>query len=99
MKRKLLTTLLFVSLFVGCEKAKYENTGTITGADLRKCMCCGGYFVDINDTQYQFEKSELPDNFTFEDSQLPLVVELNWELKTDGCSGFNRISISKIRFK
>lgn len=89
------TTLLIFS----CEKDKYESTGTITGVDLAMCACCGGYFIDIEGTQYRFEKTELPSNFTFGDNQLPLLVELDWELKTDGCSGFNRISILKIRRK
>ncbi len=89
----LFSTLLVLS----CEKTKYENTGTITGSDLALCPCCGGYFIDIEGTQYRFEKSELPDNFSFEDNQLPLKVELDWELKTGGCSGYGRIIISKIR--
>jgi hypothetical protein len=90
--------LLFSTLLIfSCEKDKYESSGTITGADLAMCACCGGYFVDINGTQYRFEKSELPSNFTFTDDQLPLRVELDWELKTEICTGFEWIKISKIK--
>jgi len=91
----LISTLLVFS----CEKEKYESTGTITGQDIRMCPCCGGYFIDIEGTQYHFEKSGLPCNFTFDDDQFPLNVELDWKPKTAGCSDYNWIEISKIRKK
>ncbi len=96
---KTIVLLLFISTFflAGCEKVKVEHTGTITGTDARMCVCCGGYFIDIAGTDYRFEKSGLPGNFTFTDQELPLTVELDWELKDGGCAGFNWISISKIR--
>jgi hypothetical protein len=90
--------ILFSTLLIfSCEKDKYESTGTIAGADLAMCACCGGYFIDINGTQYRFEKSELPANFTFNDDQLPLHVELDWKLKTESCTGYEWINISKIK--
>jgi len=61
------------------------------------CACCGGYFIEIEGTKYRFEKNELPNKFTFNDEQLPLQVEMNFDLKTGGCSGLNWIKISKIR--
>lgn len=98
MKRSLLLLLIFFTgLMISCEKTKYENTATITGADLAMCACCGGYFIDIEGTQYRFEKTELPANFTFSDSQLPMKVELDWESKALSCTSFNWIKISKIR--
>lgn len=99
MKAKLFLLLISALFVISCEKAKYENTGTITGADLTLCACCGGYFIDIEGTQYRFEKTALPSNFTFDDNKLPLTVELDWELVTGGCATFNRITISKIRMK
>lgn len=99
MKVKLYIVLISSLLVLGCEKENYESTGTITGQDLTLCACCGGYFIEIDGAQYRFEKSELPGNFTFEDNQLPMQVELDWKLKTDGCTGFYRIEISKIRKK
>ena len=88
-------------LVFSCKKpnneATYESTGTISGQDIRMCPCCGGYFITIGDTQYHFEKSELPANFTFSDDQLPLQVQLDWELKTASCSDFKWIKISRIK--
>lgn len=89
----LISTLLIFS----CEKEKYQSTGIITGPDMRMCPCCGGYFIDIDGSVYNFDKTELPGDFTFNDDQLPLNVELNWKLKTDGCIEYNWIEISKIR--
>ena len=97
MKNKFYFLLVLTLLFCSCEKTRYENTGTITGADMAMCACCGGYFIDIESTQYRFEKSELPAGFTFNDEQLPLRVELNFDLKTGVCTGLNWIKISKIR--
>lgn len=88
--------LIFTTIIMSCEKTKYENTGTITGADMALCACCGGYFIEIEGARYRFEKSELP-NFTFDDKQLPMKVELNWELKKEACTGYNWIKISDIR--
>jgi len=97
MKTLVLLLLFPVSLILSCEKDTYQSTGTIIGPDIRMCVCCGGYFIETDGNQYLFEKSELPANFTFTDSQLPLHVKLDWKPKTGGCAGFNRITISRIR--
>jgi len=75
--KKLLLLLLIISatIVISCEKTKHANTGTITGADMAMCACCGGYFIDIDGNRYRFEKTELPSDFTFDDNQLPLTVE------------------------
>lgn len=97
MKTKVLSLLFFSIILFSCEKSRYENTGTITGADMAMCACCGGYFIVIDGTKYRFEKSELPTGFTFNDEQLPLRVQLNFDVKTVSCTGYNWIKISKIR--
>lgn len=99
MKIIVVAVLISTLFMVGCEKEKFESTGTITGQDIRMCPCCGGYFIDINGTQYHFDKTTLPGNFTFDDNQIPLIVELNWKLKTDGCLDYKWIEISKIRIQ
>lgn len=99
MKTSIILLLICGFLLASCEKTSYKNTGTITGQDMTLCACCGGYFITIEGIQYRFEKTELPAGFTFSDNQLPLQVELDWNLKTDVCSNFNRITISKIRKK
>jgi hypothetical protein len=93
----LLLIIFFATSVISCEKKKYENTGIITGSDMTMCACCGGYLIEIDGNKYRFEKAELPSGFTFVDTQLPLTVELNWELKTGVCTGFNWIKISDIK--
>jgi hypothetical protein len=99
MKIKIFFLLISTLLIFSCEKTKYANTGTISGPDYRKCMCCGGYFIEIAGKQYNFQKSELPGNFTFDDKQLPLIVELNFKLKADACasSGISWITIVDVK--
>ena len=101
MKTNKILPFLFLAsalLVAGCEKnEKYDSTGIIIAADMTECACCGGYFIEIKGEKYRFEKSELPSGFTFSDEQLPLKVELNWKLKTATCTGFQWISISKIK--
>ncbi|MEI6061308.1 MAG: hypothetical protein WCR72_11410 [Bacteroidota bacterium] len=99
MNNKFVLLLITSLLICCCEKDAYRSTGTITAQDNGMCPCCGGYFIEIEGTDYRFEKGSLPGNFTFEDSQMPVVVELNWGLKSGFCIGYNWIDISKIRKK
>lgn len=96
MHSKFLILLACIFIALSCEKSQFENTGTITGADMALCACCGGYFVEIEGIKYRFTKSELPSGFTFDDNKLPLKVNLNWELNPTVCPGFNWIKISAI---
>lgn len=97
MKTTIFLLLISVFILISCEKAKYENTGIITGADLADCACCGGYFIEIGDSIYRFQKDKLPGNFTFDDKQLPIQVDIDWERKTDICPDFNWITIQKVK--
>ena len=67
--------------------------------DYRMCPspACGGYFIQIDSTQYRFDKNSLPGNFIFDDNKLPLKVKLDWELDTGIYKGYNWINISKIK--
>ncbi|MFN8257278.1 MAG: hypothetical protein U0W24_16400 [Bacteroidales bacterium] len=69
-----------------CSKQEYwMDQGKITGPDYRRCMCCGGYFIEIKDSTYRFttlpEKSKLDlSNETF-----PVDVLINWKKKENSC--------------
>lgn len=99
MKKAVSLFVILLALQLGsCEKHdNYADTGNIIGPDLAMCICCGGYFIEINSVLYRFEKSELPAGFTFSDDQLPLHVQLNWQRKAMDCPGRNGIIISKIK--
>jgi hypothetical protein len=99
MKTRTFVLLISVLLILSCEKDKYESTGTITGFDSRLCYypCCGGYLIQIEGKQYHFEKEELPENFSFNEKELPIEVTLNWKLVNVVCGETKWIKITKIR--
>lgn len=72
-----------------------KDIGTITGEDFRRCMCCGGWFIDINSETYRF--SELPGNSNLDLTmeELPIQVYLDWMLDEDACLG-DEIIIERI---
>lgn len=80
----------------------YETTGQITGHDLALCACCGGTFITMEDSLFEYRFNELPESATFEiDSEaFPIDVKFNWSPDPDmeACSdaGFNYIIIDEI---
>jgi hypothetical protein len=91
--------LVFSILIFSCEKDAFKSTGTITGADMALCACCGGYFIDIEGTQYRIDKAKLPGNFSFDDKKLPLTVELDWDQNVAYCKDFNWINVTRIKLR
>ncbi len=89
-----LTIFSLLVLLMGCQKDKidnprdeYMNFGTITGIDMTLCMCCGGWFIEIDNATYRFKK--LPDNcdINLYDETFPVFVILNWEEESYQCLG------------
>ena len=73
---------------MSCKKEKHlMNEGKITGSDPRECMCCGGYYIDINKSTYRFY--ELPENcgIDLRNAKFPICVELDWKKVDPGCLG------------
>ena len=77
----------------------FKDIGTITGQDFRKCMCCGGWFIEINAEVYRF--NELPDNSVVDldsiSEEFPIQVTLDWIKDQDACLG-DEIIIERIKF-
>jgi hypothetical protein len=72
----------------------FKSKGIITGADPRMCMCCGGWKIIIDSVTYNFDSIPSSSNFTLQKETFPIVVRLDWELKSQGCS--NWITIQRI---
>jgi hypothetical protein len=89
--------LLFIMIACNKENDDYKSTGTITGYDLRMCVCCGGWIIIIDDGQYLIDS--IPDNSDIDltKATFPLKVKLDWQLITNGCSSFNRIRVQRIK--
>lgn len=84
-----LTFVLFLTLLSpGCREEKvWMDQGTITGADYRKCMCCGGWFIEIKNEPYRFYKLPEKSGIDLQEEKFPLEVQLNWEKDTSACLG------------
>lgn len=97
MKKIILLLVLIIS--VSCSKnddeKTYKSVGIIEGIDMTMCACCGGYIIKIENKTYRFQ-DEFPNKENLDLENLPINVNLDWELKKDPCSSFNIITISAI---
>lgn len=74
--------------FSSCTKSyKYESSGVITGQDGRYCACCGGWFIEIDNTTHRFDNIPENSNIDLENPTYPIEVELNWKPKDVQCMG------------
>ena len=88
MKKVIMILSMFLLALMACKKEKhFMNEGKITGYDMRMCMCCGGYYIDINSNTYRFY--DLPENSGIDltNATLPIYVELDWKKVEPGCLG------------
>ncbi|MGA2822780.1 MAG: hypothetical protein ABSE72_04570 [Bacteroidales bacterium] len=88
MKKPIMIFFIFLLAIMSCKKEKHlMNEGKITGSDPRECICCGGYFIDINKSTYRFY--ELPENsgIDLKNAKFPICVELDWKKVEPGCIG------------
>ncbi len=92
MKKFILISLMFY-LISGCEDNTTSNPGLyktealIIGYDMRECMCCGGWFIDIDDSTYRFWELPKDCEINFEKDTLPLAVKLDWKKSETPCLG------------
>jgi len=94
--KKIFFTGLMILILAACHKeTDTMDRGTITGADPRDCMCCGGWFVEIRDTLHRFDL--VPDGCTIDlnTATYPLKVKLDWKKKEQLCLG-DEIVVSKM---
>ena len=97
------TILLMISAlaiigFSSCKKdnVDYQSKGTIIGTDKGECMCCGGWFISIDNKIYEFWS--LPDStINLNQEKFPLKVVLNWK-SIPSCRE-NLISIQSIKLE
>jgi hypothetical protein len=96
---KVLRIILLFFIIIACNKEidDYKSTGTITGYDLRMCICCGGWIIIIDDGQYLIDT--IPDNSDIDLTKetFPVKVKLDWQLTNNGCSSFGRITVLRIK--
>lgn len=93
----IIASFLFV-FALGCTKDDPVYYGQITGVDYSLCVCCGGWFIDIENETYRFY--HLPENNNIDLSEEIMLVDviLEWEKDENGCLG-DEIIISSIALR
>lgn len=92
MKKAFTIGLLILCLCTSCGRDNttilpMESIGIITGMDLRKCACCWGWLVDINNTTYKFDKIPANSSLDLNNLTFPTFVKIKWRDAQDGCKG------------
>ena len=97
MKTRLIGLLLMIFILASCEKnCGYRSEGLIIGYDYRKCMCCGGFFIDIEDSTYRFDQWPEDFNFDWDLDTFPMSVLIDWQVDSVLCLG-DEILVSRIK--
>jgi hypothetical protein len=81
-----------------CQKGKDnpESRGIITGPDLRDCACCGGWYITIDTTDYEFDSLPVNSNIDLGKETFPVYVKLDWQLSDRLPCPYKRIEIARI---
>ncbi|MBM3434835.1 MAG: hypothetical protein FJY07_01300 [Bacteroidetes bacterium] len=88
MKKLLIAGFLAALILCCCKKERNPlSTGTITGPDLRECVCCGGWYIQIGNNEYRFYDVSDGSNIDIQYESFPLKVELQWEKDPQACIG------------
>jgi hypothetical protein len=86
MKRLIIISgILFLTF---CECKKDNNTydvAVITGPDNGECICCGGWFISINNSVYEFWTPPTSTNIDLEHATFPMYVKVGWQKTEKGC--------------
>lgn len=97
--KRIIYLCVIVAWMTGCRKDHgFDNSGTIFGFDYRKCMCCGGWFIKIDQDTLRFDR--LPEGCTVDlnDPVFPVEVYLDWQPKDPKCLG-DEITITRMELK
>jgi hypothetical protein len=88
MKKLLVICSIILLTVMACKKEKTVLwEGKITGSDFRKCICCGGWWIEINTSTYRFY--HLPENSNIDllHDTLPIYVKVRWQKDKNACIG------------
>lgn len=83
----ILALCISTSILISCKKdddsGQGDNTsqGLITGIDKRECICCGGFWIEIDNDRLRFFYDDLPpNNLDLPNRTLPISVNIDWRL-------------------
>ncbi len=91
---------LFAGIFYSCteDENASKSSASITGPDLRQCICCGGYLIEIGDSIYNFESLPAAANIDLTTATFPIAAELDWT-RDRKCGDIRYINITRIERK
>lgn len=103
MKQLLPIVIALMMIFPACHKSdrgtdpadvKHSN-GIITGRDLRKCACCWGWIIEIDNATYKFEKVPAGSPIDLNNLVYPAAVNISWRNPRGNC-GYPMIEVVSI---
>lgn len=99
MKKLLLVFLVAVVLAPACHKseelAATTSNAIIIGMDSRKCACCWGWIIEIDNTTYKFDKIPAGSSIDLNNLVYPVPVTVTWR-NPQGLCGYPLIEIVSI---
>jgi len=100
MKKIIFAGVFIILIISSCstDENEFMSNGTISGIDFRKCSCCGGYFIDINDSTYRFYTLPTGSEVTLENPVFPIYVKLDWAKADTVCLG-DEIKVLNIKLR
>jgi hypothetical protein len=88
MLKKICVALVLLLFVLSCSTSDdYESNGVITGFDNRECSCCGGYFIEIQDSTFRFYNLPNGSKLNLDNPIFPIYVKLDWQKDPDACLG------------
>lgn len=101
MKHKIIAGICAIFLVILCchkeSSADFKSSGKITGPDYRMCACCGGWYIQIDSTTYEFDTLPHNSGINLETESFPLLVKLDWQLTNAAYCPYGRITIQRIK--
>jgi hypothetical protein len=86
MKKPFIIIFIICLILTSCLKENdFGQRGVITGFDYRKCYCCGGWFININDSIYRFKNLPEHNNINLDNASYPIEVFIKWKKDPHAC--------------
>jgi hypothetical protein len=82
-----LLIIFYCILFSSCQEDDFKSSGIITGYDIRECICCGGFFIDIENETYRFYEVPQNSRLNLDNPSFPIYVKLDWTKDPNACLG------------
>lgn len=89
MLKKICVVVFLLVMVFSCsvQEDEFRSEGIITGYDTRECGCCGGYFIEIEDSTYRFYNVPVGSKLNLNNPEFPVYVKLDWQKDPNTCLG------------